>query len=246
MKRIYILAFIMALITAVAVYYFSDSLQRSAQPEEVDTAYVVVALYDIPANTLVNEEMVSLTKLPTEAINLNAATTLTDVVGKITKYPIASSEQVLYSKISERGDDADKLSYALSEGQRAISIAVEDFAGVSGYIEPGDYVDVIATVAVDFEPEDPEDEEAEVESRSVSYYIAENLLVLETGLKEGDVVESTSNYTLVTLAGTPEQVLAVYYASTNGQASSSQKLTLVLRPVLDGGSSDLEYYYPTS
>ena len=241
MKRIYVFAIIMAIIAAIAVYYFADSFQKANEPQEIETDYVAVAVTDIPANTLIIPEMLVLSELPKEAINPNAVMTLEEAVGKLTKYPVLAAEQVLYNKISEQGDNADKLSYTLTEGQRAISILVEDFAGVAGHITQGDFVDVVATVTVELPLEEGEDEP---DTKAMSMLIAENMLVLGTGMKEQEATDSLSTYGIVTLAGTPEQILAVNYAVTNGYSSTSQKLVLVLRPILDGTLSKTKTYYP--
>ncbi len=122
-------------------------------------------------------------------------------------------------RLAEKGNEGGALSYALEEGYRAISVAVNDVTGVSGYINRGDRVDVVATlVAYD----------ATKKNQPVSTLIAQNLLVLETGTKWKKPTDSASDgYATVTLAATPQEALKINYAATNG------KLGLVLRPVLD-------------
>ena len=243
MKKVYVFAIIMALIAAVAVYYFADSMKKANEPQVIETDFVVVAQSDIPANTMITADMVTLSELPLEAINPNAVKLLDEAVGRLTKYPVLAAEQVLYNKISTQGDDADKMSYTLAEGQRAISITVEDFAGVAGNITPGDFVDVVATVSVELPLKEGEEDE-EPDLKAMSMLIAENMLVLSTGMKQQEAADSVSTYSIVTLSGTPDQILALYYAVTNGYSATSQKLGLVLRPILDSGLSKNKVYYP--
>ena len=129
-------------------------------------------------------------------------------------------EQVIASQLSEKGDGNGALSYVLVDGQRAISVSVDDVAGVSGYITAGDYVDVVATILY------PSD--GVTSGYPVSTVLVENVLVLKTGMKELTKTDSAAaTYTSVTLSASPEDVLKINYAATNG------KLRLVLRPVLD-------------
>ena len=219
MKKVYILAAIMAVVVGIAVYLFASSLEHEARAGADEKGQAVVAVKKIPANTQIAGDMVKTVQLPAGSINAVAAAELSQVVGKIARYPLLPGEQILLPRLAEKGNEGGALSYALEEGYRAISVAVNDVTGVSGYINRGDRVDVVATlVAYD----------ATKKNQPVSTLIAQNLLVLETGTKWKKPTDSASDgYATVTLAATPQEALKINYAATNG------KLGLVLRPVLD-------------
>ena len=218
MKKVYILAAFMALVVGIAVYLFASSIQQETQAGAYAKGRAVVAAKEIPANTQITEDMVKLAQLPDDGINAVAATDLSQVVGKITRYPLLPGEQVLLPRLAEKGNEDGALSYALEEGYRAISVAVDDVTGVSGYISRGDRVDVVATVVL---------YSGSTKNQPASTMIAQNLLVLQTGTKAKKTTESAEGYTAVTLAAKPQDALKINYAATNG------KLALVLRPVLD-------------
>jgi pilus assembly protein CpaB len=231
LKKVYILAILMAIIAAISVYYFATSLQQKTQVQDVETGYAVVVLTDIPQNTMITEEMVIVKEFSLDAVHPMAITSAEEVVGMIARYPLLVGEQILLSKIGEKGSEAEKLSYTLEPGQRAISIAVDEVAGIAGYISSGDYVDVVATIIIKGELGEP--------SKPVSTLFVENLLVLETGMKQTGAADDISAvYESVTVSATPKQILKINYASTNGT------LRLALRPVLDYQELDLPFYAP--
>ncbi|OQB25551.1 MAG: SAF domain protein [Firmicutes bacterium ADurb.Bin182] len=220
MKKVYLLSVIMALTVGIAVYVFASSLEQKAQPVNIETKSVVAAVQDIPANTLITEDMISLVSLPVQAVHRNAATDPSKVIGQITKYPLVAYEQILVSRLGELGESADALSFQIENNYRAITVEVSEVTGVAGYIEEGDYVDIVATLML------PVAEGGT--SYAVSTMLAENILVLKTGMKQVSGTEAqTVSYESVTMRVTPEQALMINYAAANG------RLRLVLRPVLD-------------
>lgn len=231
MKKIYILAVIAAIVAGLSVYLFARSLEARTVAQTVDMGTVVLATVDIPANTQITEDMVTLAQMPRQAIHPKAATRLNQVVGAVTRVALTAQEQVLAARLGTVGEGEGALAYALEEGQRAVSVAVDDVGGVSGYLSPGDRVDVLATIIYP--------SSGDVASYAVSTLLVENVLVLRTGLKEAAATDSMSAaYTTVTLSVTPEQAVRINYAGTNG------KVRLVLRPVLDEGSVNVADFPP--
>ncbi len=220
----------MAIIVGIAVYFFASSIQSNAQVQTIAEGQVVVAVTEIPANTLITADMVKLTKLPSVGVNQYAATDLSQVIGTIAKYPLLPDEQVLSPQLVEKGKENDTLSLMLEDGKRAISIGVDDMSGVSGYITKGDYVDVVATLMAD-EVNDPNGK-----SKPISVCLVENLLVLQVGSKQSST-NTKESYTTVTLSATPEEALKINLAATNG------KIRLILRPMLDNKIVDPDDYY---
>lgn len=67
-----------------------------------------------------------------------------DDVARFALSPMQVGEPVLVSKVTAPGQRA-KLSTALTKGKKAMSIRVNDVAGVAGFVLPGDRVDVLLT-----------------------------------------------------------------------------------------------------
>jgi pilus assembly protein CpaB len=219
MKKVYVIAGLLAVLAGFAVYLFASSLKATSEPAAVPTESVVVAVADIPAETLITADMVALKELPEESVHTDAAVMLENVVGSIAVEPIVAGEQVLTARLGIQGEDAGSLSFELEKGYRAVSVSVNEVTGVSGFIEEGDHVDVVATVVYPT----PEGETA----YAISTMLVENVLVLKTGLAAVDETETGAIYQTVTLSVIPDDALRINYAASNGA------IRLILRPVLD-------------
>lgn len=218
MKKVYMFSAFMAIIVGISVYLFASSIEQNARTESDKIKNVVVASVEIPANTVILEDMVQLTTLQSDAASPYSLSDISRVIGSITKNSLLPGEQILSPRLVAKGSKEGSLSFELEEGQRAVSIGVDEVSGVSGYIEKGDYVDVVATVIKKNEAG---------ESKTVSTALVENLLVLEVGTKPLSTDTTEKNYTTITLSATTEEALKINYAATNG------KLRILLRPILD-------------
>lgn len=220
MKKIYLLAFIMAGIVAISVYMFASQLREDSLRDDRPRQQIVVAAIDIPADTLIQAEMVTMAEVPAEVVHPQAIRNLTDAIGKISQYPIAPQEAVLSGRLKDRSSEADKLSYALPSGYRAITLTVDSMTGVAGYLTQGDRVDLVVNTII--------------EGVSTSRFQAENLMIIRLGDKRSDQAQTL--YQNVTLAATPEQILRINHAMHNG------RISLVLRPITDKGSNNTEAF----
>lgn len=134
------------------------------------------------------------------------------VVGKALLRDVATGDFLLYSHISAAPDeDFDK---KLDKNKRALSIQVTSETGVSGFIEPGSFVDIVATIA--------EPGGSKQSARISTKTILQKVKVLAVGdrfLKrrisgpESDRMGSTT----VTLELTPLQVEKVVFAQHHAQ-----------------------------
>ncbi len=219
MKKVYVIGVLLAVLAGFAVYLFASELQASSAPVAIQTAPVVVSTVDIPAETLITADMVALKDLPEETVHADAALKLENVVGSIAVEPIVSGEQVLTERLAVQGEGANTLSYELEKGHRAISVAVDEVTGISGFINAGDHVDVVATIIY---PK-PEGEQ----TFAISTMLVENVLVVKTGLVTVDKEDTKDIYQTVTLSVIPDDALKINYAASNGS------IRLILRPVLD-------------
>jgi len=139
-KGIFLLAFLMALVGAGALFvYFS----RLEQPKvaEVRTVPVVIAIADIPARTAITEEMVNVIQIPETGIIGTPLSTTEEVIGKFSKDVIYLNQQIHPNAISEEINN--DMSAKLTGNNRAMTITVNNDTGVDGFLKPGDFVDVI-------------------------------------------------------------------------------------------------------
>ncbi|MBO9465229.1 Flp pilus assembly protein CpaB [Tropicibacter sp. R15_0] len=140
----------------------------------------------------------------------------TSVVGedpRVALRPMEKFEAVLAVKVSEPGGDAG-LTSRLEKGQRAFAIKVDVASGVSGFLRPGDRVDVYWTGRIP--GNDPHLPKGDVTK------------LIETGMRliaidqmsETETTATTIAQT-VTVAASPQQVAALAQAQKTGQLSLS-------------------------
>ena len=228
MKKIKFLALVAAVIAAVLLYNFLNTLDEKASVEVVKTG-VVTASVNIPPNTPITDDMLDMKQLPVEAVHAEAVINEAAAIGKFSKYEIMAGEQVLYTKlISPEGGGGDgTLAYEIKPGMRAISIGVGNLSGLVGMIRPHNTVDIIAQLAK--EEKQPDGEEKTIDYTTM---IAENIKVLAVDdviSQEGKSKnsETGTSYTSVTLQVTVHQAMELNMSEYKGQ------LRLILRSPLD-------------
>jgi Flp pilus assembly protein CpaB len=108
---------------------------------------VVVAVHDIPQNVHLTNEMVKIIEIESQYALPGSFAKLEEVLGAITTSPVYNCEQIVKERITTK-ENPSQFCYAIPEGKRAITVAVNEISGVSGLIRPGDRVDVLFTMEV--------------------------------------------------------------------------------------------------
>lgn len=223
-RRLLLVAAILGLLAATLTYTYIRSMQR-VDTHEVKQVGVVVATGDIPSGTSVSPNMVRFAQVPETALHLEAASSPGEVVGRITKAPIVSGEQVLRNRLLPAGV-RPSLSFAIPSGKRAVSVAVNEVVGVAGFVKPGDRVDILATV------DSPNRED------TITSTVLQDVEVLAIAQDMEEQVDKKPKVTTtVTLAVTLAEAQKVTLAEETGV------LRLVLRPVT---AANREWVNPTT
>lgn len=144
-RRYVVLALVLALLSAALVYAALSRTGEESGAGAGDKQTVVVAKEAIPARSEIVGSMVELRQVPINAAGDQALASLDDVVGRVTRYPIAENEQLLASKIvsPDLPLEGEALSYVVPDGMRAVSITASQVLSAGGLILPGDYVDIL-------------------------------------------------------------------------------------------------------
>ena len=117
---------------------------------EQNTVLVYVAATTIPFATRIDSTQIKLMSWPKNNVPSQAFTeedTKTDpnaIIGKVTQRDFYTDEILLKPQIKEHLGGST-LSALIPEGKRAISVRVDDVAGVAGFILPGNKADILAT-----------------------------------------------------------------------------------------------------
>ncbi|UCH84453.1 MAG: Flp pilus assembly protein CpaB [Candidatus Latescibacterota bacterium] len=137
-----LIATVLAAAAGGTVYLYLKGMPV-AQADAPETQPVVVATKDMTFGTLLKDEHLKLVEFPTSSVPPNSYGAIDSVMSQTTKVFVAEGEPILASKLSAIGGG---LSVRVAENMRAMSLDVNDVTGVSGFVLPGDRVDVLVTV----------------------------------------------------------------------------------------------------
>ena len=189
----------------------------SVQAYTKDLGNVVVAKTEIPLGTKITTEQLMLVAIPNGSAPEGAFRKVDEVVGRIAIMPIGVRETVTGIKLAPEGVGAG-LSAVIPDGYRAMTVKVDDVVGVSGFIMPGSFVDVVAIIV-------PYGQQGTEAQGPISKIVLQSIKVLASGPKidSPDNQREPTNVKAVTLQVTPEQAEKLVLAANEG------KLQLVMR-----------------
>lgn len=136
-----VIAIVLALGTGWLILNYLSGLQRQANGASAPRTIVVAAI-DIPARVPITAAMLATVQRPASAAEPDAISDPAKAVGALSLITIPAGAAVTQSKIGHPTDVG--LPVTLTPGMRAVSISIDKVKGISGLIEPGDRVDVIA------------------------------------------------------------------------------------------------------
>jgi pilus assembly protein CpaB len=141
-----IVAVVLALGTGILTLRYLSSIQSQAndQQAKVELRPIVVASKDIPARAKITADMLSRVQRPTTEVEPGALDEPRQAEGDIALISIPAGSTVTTTKVGQPA--AVGLTVRLKPGMRAISIPVDRVKAVSGLLQPGDRVDVLASV----------------------------------------------------------------------------------------------------
>jgi pilus assembly protein CpaB len=160
-------------------------------------------------------------QFPKESTPDGAFDTPEKLAGRVAVVNIAAREPITEARLAPEGTAAG-LSAVIPEGYRAMTVKVDDAAGISGFIMPGSLVDVVVTI-------DPR--EGGGHQDPISKIVLQNIKVLANGqnIDKPENEREANSVKAVTLQVTPEQAEKLALAATEG------KLQLVMRNQIDQG-----------
>jgi len=135
---------VFALLTAVVASFMASAYLKKTATEATAAPLlkpVVVSVADLTFGRTLDAGDLRVAMFPEDAVPKGAVTTVDSLIGQTTKVFLAQDEPVLVSKLSSIGGG---LSLLIAPTMRAVSIKVDKVSGVSGFVLPGDRVDVIA------------------------------------------------------------------------------------------------------
>lgn len=207
------LSLVWALVVSV-VFYRAASSAGKKRPRTLEKP-VVLAVQALPMGAVIRPEAVKLARLPENLFPRGGFSRIEDVLDRPVMSQIEADEPVVEARLALRGSGGG-VAPLIPPGMRAMSVRVNDVAGVAGFVLPGMRVDVLVTGR----PPGHDD--------SVTTTVLQNIAVLSAGKTiQVDSKSQSISTPVVTLLVTPAQAEALTLANIEG------KIQLVLRNSTD-------------
>jgi len=201
-------AMMAALIVGLFLYQtfrnYEAELATAEQVEEMQT--IVVAARELTQGLTLSEDDIMVREIPVAFVPEGTFETLDLVIDRVPKERILPGEYIRDDRLAS-SEAGVGLNAIIPQGQRAVSINVTDGSAVSGFLNPGNYVDVLVTIRGDDRKE-----------QTVTLLQAVRVLAVDSRLGgRSDNPEVRGRYKpSVTLAVTPEQALKLAYSNIEG------------------------------
>jgi pilus assembly protein CpaB len=219
MRQRRVLIILLLALMAAAVAGFSTLRFLSTRPVAAAAArpdrraQVVVATRPLAVGALLQEEDLGVIEWPAEAVPEGYITVTSDAVGRGLISAVRANEPILSTELAEKGSGAG-LPIIIPEGERALSIRVDEVIAVAGFVVPGTRVDVLLTLEQGGEPR--------------TQVILQNMTVLAAGqVVQRDEEGNPMSVGVVTLKVTPEEAEKLTLAAQQG------RIQLALRNMID-------------
>jgi len=208
-----------ALIVSTIFYRMTTSSGPTQKPETTTLKDVVIAAKPLPVGVTIKPGDVKIGKISAEVFPKGSFAKIEEVIDRPVVSNILMDEPILEGRLAARGSGLG-LSPIIPVGMRAVTVRVNDVAGVAGFVLPGLRVDVLVTGR-------PPNSDGTVTNTCL-----QNMVVLSAGQTiQPDSRGNAVNTPTITLLATPEQAEILTLAGTQGSVQ------LVLR---NGSDNSIE------
>ena len=135
------IALLVAGLATLGVYRVIDGMRASSR---VATQNVVIASADVPEGTQLTAATLAVVQLPVAAVPAGSYTSPDSVVGRVSRIPIFKGEAIVPGRLAPDGT-AGGIEVKILPGKRAMSVRIDDVAGIAGMVQPNSRVDVMLT-----------------------------------------------------------------------------------------------------
>jgi pilus assembly protein CpaB len=146
-RRFLLVAILLAGLSAALVYAKISANGTSSTTTKVAAGdqQVVVAKVAVKQRTTITASMLEVKSVPLNSVAVGAFTNIQSAVGKVTKFPVETNQQLVESALVDTTRPAADaaLSYVVPTGKRAMSVSASQVANAGGLILPGDFVDIV-------------------------------------------------------------------------------------------------------
>lgn len=211
---------LLALVSGGLAAYLAYTVLRNpanpvAERDPEATVEVAVAARDMGVGTILTPEDTRMVRWPASAVPPGYPTSQAEVVGRGLITPVRLNEPLLATKLA-RKEAGGGLPIVLEEGERALSVKVDEVIAVAGFVQPGTRVDVLVTLDRVGSIEEP-----------LTQLVLQDIEVLTAGqVYQPNPNGEPTPITVATLKVTPEQAEKLVLASQKGRIQLGLRNTL--------------------
>jgi pilus assembly protein CpaB len=195
---------------------------KQAAKTEIKRPQVVVAKTDIEAGDTLTADNTETVEVSTDVLPDNVFRSVAEVDGRVATVPLIQGQTITQTLLAPKGA-MPGLTAVIPPGFRAVTLEINEFSGVAGYITPGCHIDVVQTLR------DPQT--GEFSART----IVQNVRVTAIGMKHNPGDPPDAGGHSATLLVTPEQAEILDLAASNGRPRLTLRNNNDLSPVSAGG-----------
>ena len=225
----FVLALVVALAASVFLYNWvgdQKTMPKIAKAAELETVPVVVATAGLPWGTKLKPEMLKTFLFLKDSLPQGYFTEPQKVQGRVSIVPLKENDVITESRLAPTDVTTGGVAAVVRPGKRAVAAKGDKVIGIAGFINPGNKVDVLATMT------DPRTK------TEVTKMVLENILVLGTGTQLEQTAEGkTAPVDVYTLEVTPEEGEILSLAAAHGVLRFALKNTMDTEKVLTSGAT---------
>jgi len=216
-RRLLLIVLCASLIGLLASFLVYRVVSQVARARDDQSDRIVVAAANIGLAETITAQHVKLVPWPKAAVPPGAVRSLADAEGRVVRGSIVAGEPLMEAKLAPQlAGKGGIMPMLVPQGQRGVTIKLDDAMRESGFVLPNSRVDVLVSMP-----------KAPGSSEKIAKVILQDLTVLAAGqtveMKDNKPVTNTT----VTIALTPQQVERLAVAQAEG------KLMLVQRNLRD-------------
>jgi pilus assembly protein CpaB len=223
-----------AVLAVVLIYRLIQSYQQelvlASKPEE--TIPVVVAKHTLNQGQTLGELDLEVKEVVPAFVPDTVFHAVQEVVGRVPGERIIIGEYVRRERLADP-EAGVGLNALIPKGQRALSLNLSDGSAVSGFLNPGNYVDVLITLA------QTEGKDAGV-IQTVTLFQAKRILAVNSRLGAGDLDgparDGAVHAPSITLALTPDEAEKMTHAYSSGSVTMTLRNDVDVTQVTTNGA----------
>lgn len=223
-------ALIIALGGSIFTYSWikKQTSQKQMLQGKSDAVSIAVASHDLPWGSQIKKEDIQMVPFLKESLTPDYFTDVSKLEGRVAIAPLKQKEPILESRLAPTSITSGGISAVVKPGKRALAVKGDKVIGVSGFIKPGNRVDVLVTLT------DPRDDE------EMNKLVLQDILVLATGTevaKEGKSEKDIAPVDVYTLEVTPDEGEKLALAATEGKLQFALRNATDVETVYTNGAS---------